>query len=98
MIDLLALWPFYLVALFGVAMHVLKTMVSLRQGGEIHLHLGDYLRDHPYQTVLALGMALAGVAILAEANQLTVAAAFGLGYISDSASDLVKGRVAKVYM
>lgn len=95
--DLLSLWPFYLAALFGLAMHWVKTMVSLRQGGEIHVHLGDYLRDHPYQTALSVGMTIAGAVILAEANQLTFAAAFGLGYVSESASDLVKGRVAKVY-
>jgi hypothetical protein len=95
--ELSTLWPFFAMALVGLVMHFAKTMVSLRQGGEIHLHIGDYLRDHPYQTALSVGMGLVGVVILAEANQLTLAAAFGLGYISDSATDLVKGRVAKVY-
>lgn len=90
-------FAFYLVAALGVACHVLKTLVHLRRSGELHIGLGTYLRDHPYQTMLSVGMAVSGVVLLEDLGQLTMAAAWLAGYSSDSVTDLFGGRVAKVY-
>lgn len=95
--DVLALWPYFIVSMVGIMGHWLKTMVAFKQSGDVHITLARYLTDHIYQTGLSILTTLAGVVMLAEANQLTLAAAFLAGYAADSGTDLFGGKVQKVY-
>lgn len=89
--------PAIAMAILGLVAHFAKTMVAIRQAGDVHVSVWDYIRDHPYASILSVCGAIGLVVVLAEANQLTLAAAFFAGYSADSATDMVRSRVAKIY-
>lgn len=77
----------------GQACHILKTVVELRDRGE-QIGLGGFVRSRPYKTALGLLGGLAGYLLLYDTNQLTLVAAFGVGYMADSVLDAV-GRTTQ---
>jgi len=90
-------WPFFALALLGLICHYAKTMRALRAGGEVHVHVWHVIKDKPYTATLSLIFGMVSVVLLAEAGQLTMAAAFLAGYAVESASEGFDGNIAKVY-
>lgn len=90
-------WPYFLLAFLGLICHYAKTMRALRAGGEVHIHVWHVIKDKPYTATLSLIFGMVSVVLLAEAGQLTLAAAFLAGYAVESASEGFDGNIAKVY-
>ena len=79
--------------LCGVASHVLKQIIQVRQTDET-LHIGAYLTKYPYQMTLMLVGAIVAFIVLLEMNQLNMASAFMGGYMANSVADIVGDRSA----
>lgn len=84
------------VLLAGVLAHMLKEVSELRKSEGAGFHLKHYLSAYPYVTIVMLLTAGGAFAILHEAGQLTMAAAFATGYTIDSAANLFSNRVRKI--
>lgn len=88
---------YFVLAFLGLVCHYAKTMRALRAGGEVHVHVWHVIKDKPYTATLSLIFGMVSVVLLAEAGQLTLAAAFLAGYAVESASEGFDGNIAKVY-
>ena len=89
--------PYFVLAFLGLVCHYAKTMKSLRDGGDVHVHVWHVIGDKPYSATLSVIFGMVAVVLLSEANQLTLAAAFFAGYAVESASEGFNGNIAKVY-
>lgn len=89
------LWLAGLMTLLGVATHVLKKIIEIRQADD-SFHLKDYLTKYPYQTSLIVIGALGGFFLLQEINQLTYASAFGMGFVANSVGEAAGKRSSTV--
>ncbi|WP_280565283.1 hypothetical protein [Chromohalobacter sp. 48-RD10] len=81
--------------LLGLATHVLKKFMEMRQQLEA-LTLIAYLKARPYKSVMATIGAMAGYLLLADASVPSLVSAFGVGYAADSMLEIVgaKARAA----
>lgn len=77
--------------LLGVLTHFLKKLINLKKSGKEVSPL-QYWKLYPYQTSLSLVGAIVGYFFMLEADQLTMATAYAIGYMSDSVSDVVGER------
>ena len=80
---ILSLWPFYIVAIVGAFMHIIKKWAKL-EGKERTLDVSKWLKEHKWRTVLGLCLSMGGVIMLHSTDQLTVAAVLLVGYTGDS--------------
>lgn len=84
-------WAEIGMAALGLVMHFLKDMVQHR-ADDVTMTPVAYWRDHPYQTALAACGVVAGFVSLLETGQLSLITAFGVGYMANSAADIVGAR------
>jgi hypothetical protein len=83
-------------ALLGVLTHWMKQVALARKPnvpGMAVITLKAYWITYWPETLAAATSTAAGVAMLHELGYLTPAAAFGVGYLGNSAADLIGGRV-----
>jgi hypothetical protein len=75
-------------AAFGHATHLIKKTAERRadgwDGGVLHL-----VEERPYRTVLGVCGSVAALAFLFETGQVSLVAAFAVGYMADSALGLL---------
>jgi len=85
--------------LFGMATHFLKKLVQFRvdhqSEGKYVFCPTVYFRMYPYQTLLSLVGGLAGYAALIASGELSLISAYTVGYMADSAADVIGGRSMK---
>jgi hypothetical protein len=83
-------------ALVGVLTHWLKQLALARKAtpeGFGRIDVKTYWLTYWPETLTMVTSTLAGIALLHELNYLSPVAAFGVGYLGNSAADLVGGRV-----
>jgi len=82
----------------GVTTHFLKEIINIRKE-ETRNNVKEkttflsYWKDYPYQSLLSIIGAIVGYNLLDMTNQLTPLTAFGVGYISNSISDIIGNRI-----
>jgi hypothetical protein len=85
-----------LMALCGVLTHWAKQVMLARRSnvpGMAVISLWDYWVKYWPETVVAVTSTVAGIALLHELGHVTPVAAYGVGYLGNSAADLIGGRV-----
>lgn len=83
-------------ALLGVVTHWMKQVAMARKTsptGIGMISVRDYWITYWPETIAAVTSTVAGVALLAEMGYLSPVASFGVGYLGNSAADLIGGRV-----
>lgn len=89
-------WVIILMGLLGVATHWLKQLAMARRQNVPDmgpLTTREYWLKCWPETLAALTSTFAGIALLHEVDYLSATTAFGIGYIGNSAADLIGGRV-----
>lgn len=87
------IWVAALMTALGLASHILKKLIEIRQADE-NYHLRNYINRYPYQTLLVFLGAIGGFFLLMELNQLTYASAFGMGFIANSVGEAAGKRTS----
>lgn len=82
-------------AFMGVITHWVKQIALARRQSVCMTGLGirGYWLNHWPETVTAFTSTIAGIALLHEIGYVTPVTAFGVGYLGNSAADLIGGRV-----
>jgi len=81
--SILALWPYFLIALVGALAHILKKWAKL-EGKDRTFDVGKWLKEHKFRTILGLFVSCGSVIVLDQTGGLTMAAAILLGFTGDS--------------
>lgn len=80
--------------LLGVVTHWMKQIAIARKSpGMAPIGVREYWLTYWPETIAAATSSVAGIALLSELGYLTPATAFGVGYLGNSAADLIGGRV-----
>jgi hypothetical protein len=85
-----------IMALLGVLTHWAKQVTLARRAnvpGMGVISLKDYWVTYWPETITAISSTVAGIALLHELGHVTPVAAYGVGYLGNSAADLIGGRV-----
>lgn len=85
-----------LMAICGVVTHWAKQIMLGRRAnvpGMSAISLWDYWVKYWPETLTAVTSTVAGIALLHELGRVSPVAAFGVGYLGNSAADLIGGRV-----
>lgn len=77
-----------LALVLGHLCHILALVVEARSGGDKLTILG-HIGNRPYQTALAVCGSLAGYLLLLDTGQLTIVAAFGVGYLANDSLEAI---------
>lgn len=80
-------WPEIAMTILGLVSHFLKDLMQHRLDGEPMTPTQYYL-GHPYQSLLTIAGAAGGFVALWETGQMTLAAAYLLGFAADSAASI----------
>jgi len=78
--------------LYGLATHFLKALSQIKTGTGQFISPRVYYLSNPYQTILSVVGAVAGFSLLYGTDELTKASAFMMGYMADSAVDVIGQR------
>jgi len=82
-VSILALWPYFLLALVGAFMHIIKKWARL-ESRDRTFNVGKWLKEHQWRTIKGLLVSLGSVIMLDQTGGLTMAAAILIGYTGDS--------------
>jgi uncharacterized membrane protein len=83
-----------LMTVLGVITHWMKQIMLARKSASMTpLSVRSYWVTYWPETIAAATSSVAGVALMQELGYLTPAVAFGVGYLGNSAADLIGGRV-----
>jgi len=91
-----SLWMIVLMTVLGVVTHWAKQVALARKQnvpGMTTLGVRGYWLTYWPESLTAATSSVAGVALMDELGYLTPAVAFGIGYLGNSAADLIGGRV-----
>ena len=80
---LIELLPYFLMALIGAILHVVKKLAKLEEGGK-RFNFGPWWRRNKFRTILGLCLSLAGVFGLYELGQLTILGCLLMGFSGNS--------------
>jgi hypothetical protein len=83
--------PLFMVIL-GFIAHFLKEMVRIQTETKTFISPLDYFLKYPYQTILGVIGCLAGMVLLNEMQEVSAINGFALGYMADSAVDIIGKR------
>lgn len=73
-----------LMLVLGTVIHVIGTLAEESKEVGRRVSLGEYSDQHPYQTVMGVGLSVVAYFLMQEAGQLNLAVAFACGYGGDS--------------
>lgn len=76
----------------GLASHYLKELARITKEDGKPPHPSHYWINYPYQSILSVTGSLAGFIMLYESGQISALTAFGIGYMADSAADIIGKR------
>lgn len=77
-----------LALVLGHLCHILARVVEARAAGDKITILG-HIGNAPYQSALAICGSLAGYLLLLDTSQLTIVAAFGVGYLANDSIEAI---------
>ena len=77
------LLPYFLFAIIGSTLHILKKFAQLEEGKR-RFNPKTWLKKHKWTTILGFCLSLGGVVLLQELDQLSYAAVLMSGYVGDS--------------
>lgn len=84
-----------LALLVGHATQVLMAIVNFRKEGR-EVGLIRYLQSRPYSSAIAMLGSIGGYLVLADTGQLSVVAAWGMGYAADNMVKTLAARSERV--
>lgn len=83
----------FLLVLVGLFVHFVKKWDEKNsECSAPDVSLPQWLRMRPYRTVASVLAALSTALVLHDVGELTMIAALGIGYASDSIADYIKAR------
>lgn len=82
-ISILALWPYFLIALAGAFMHIIKKWAKL-ESKDRTFNVSGWLKENKWRTILGILIACGGVVMLDGSDSLSIPASLLLGYTGDS--------------
>lgn len=96
MAEILATHALPLLALLvGHATQVLMALVTQRKAGR-DIGLAAYIRSRPYSSAIAVLGSIGGYLMLVDTSQLSVVAAWGMGYAADNMVKTLADRSERV--
>lgn len=78
--------------MYGLATHFLKALAQIKSGTGNVISFRQYYLANPFQTALSFVGAFAGYGLLYGTDELTRASSFMMGYLADSAVDVIGQR------
>jgi len=81
-------------ALLGLLAHACKKMARVKRDGHKNMNPITYVRQYPYQTVTAFIGMIVGLVVLKDTGELTALNSFTLGYMANSAVDIMGKKSA----
>ena len=81
--TIIALWPYFLVALIGSTVHIIAKFADLEKEQRT-FNASRWLKKNLWRTILGYCLAVGGVILLAELGQLSYGAVLLAGYTGDS--------------
>lgn len=82
----------FMMMIYGLLTHFLKAFAQIKHNTGKNICFYNYYSDNPSQTILCFVGALAGYALLDGTQELTKASAFMMGFLADSAVDVIGQR------
>ena len=81
-INIIQLWPYFIVALSGTLTHIIAKLAKLEK--EKKFSLNKWLEENKYTSILSILLSLAGVIALDATQSLSYIAVFLMAYTGDS--------------
>lgn len=77
------LLPYFLIALFGAVLHILKKLAT-EEENDVSFNVSAWFKRNRFRSILGLLLSFAAVFVLFEADQMNYTASFMAGFMGNS--------------